>query len=228
MGAGSMGRVVAKEEAAAVATSTARCDGRETEWDGNNDIHVRRGKEGGLTTILQNGQINVLTKGKDEILHTRWLNMFNLKQTGKIHEGMFRSIIVLLTPTLTQDVLAAISRGMKKLVGRDGGGSESRFNSMRICELHREAHEKGLNVDGSREMLIAALKEAQLDSCRPHSSWGYPGGGVPTWVWADAVGGAIMMPGGLGVVLVCKAAPCFTAIVVRENTFYTKKEVVVG
>jgi hypothetical protein len=31
---------------------------------------------------------------------------------------------------------------------------------MRVSELRRKAHEKGLNVDGSREMLIAALKEA--------------------------------------------------------------------
>ena len=35
---------------------------------------------------------------------------------------------------------------------------DSKFNSMRICELRRESYEKGLNVDGSREMLIAALK----------------------------------------------------------------------
>jgi hypothetical protein len=69
------------------------------------------------------------------------------------------SINDLLTPTLMRDVLAAVSRGMKKLGGRDGdGGGDSRFNSMRICELRCESHEKGLNVDGSREMLIAALK----------------------------------------------------------------------
>jgi predicted amino acid-binding ACT domain protein len=69
------------------------------------------------------------------------------------------SINDLLTPTLMRDVLAAVSRGMKKFGGRDGdGGGDSRFNSMRICELRRESHEKGLNVDGSREMLIAALK----------------------------------------------------------------------
>jgi hypothetical protein len=39
---------------------------------------------------------------------------------------------------------------------------------MRISELRQEAHKKGLNVDGSREMLIAALKsavqEAEVDS----------------------------------------------------------------
>jgi hypothetical protein len=64
----------------------------------------------------------------------------------------------LLTPTLIRDVLAAVSRREKKLGGRDGDGGDSKFNSMRICELRRESYEKGLNVDGSREMLIAALK----------------------------------------------------------------------
>ena len=30
---------------------------------------------------------------------------------------------------------------------------------MRIIELHQKAHKKGLNVDGSREMLIATLEK---------------------------------------------------------------------
>jgi hypothetical protein len=63
------------------------------------------------------------------------------------------------TPTLIRDVLAAISRGKKKLRGSGGDDNDKcRFNSMCVSELRREAHEKGLNVDGSREMLIAALK----------------------------------------------------------------------
>jgi hypothetical protein len=76
----------------------------------------------------------------------------------------------LLTPTLMRDVFAAVSRGKKNLgvgCGKDGD-DDSRFNSMRISELRQEAHKKGLNVDGSREMLIAALKsavqEAEVDS----------------------------------------------------------------
>jgi hypothetical protein len=66
------------------------------------------------------------------------------------------------SPTLIRDVLAAVSRGKEKL-GVSGGGdgdNKSQFNSMRISELRQESHKKGLNVDGSREMLIAALKEA--------------------------------------------------------------------
>jgi len=37
---------------------------------------------------------------------------------------------------------------------------ENEYNTMCISELRRIAHERGLDVDGSREMLIAALKEA--------------------------------------------------------------------
>jgi predicted amino acid-binding ACT domain protein len=68
-----------------------------------------------------------------------------------------------VSPTLFRDVLAAVSRREKKS-GVSGGGdsnNNSRFSSMRISELRRESHEMGLNVDGSREMLIAALKAVQ-------------------------------------------------------------------
>ena len=91
----------------------------------------------------------------------------------------------LLTFTLFRDGQSAVSRREKKL-GVSGGGDgddESRFNSMRISELLQEAHEKGFNVDGSREMLIAALKavqEAEVDSeedseesdDEPEETWG--------------------------------------------------------
>jgi hypothetical protein len=64
---------------------------------------------------------------------------------------------------LITDVLAAVSRGERVVggSGQDGGDNESHFNAMRISELRKRAHEKGLNVDGSREMLIAALKSVQ-------------------------------------------------------------------
>jgi hypothetical protein len=64
--------------------------------------------------------------------------------------------------TLVMDVLAAVSRG-ERVAGGSGGDSddESHFNAMRISELRKRVHEKGLNVDGSREMLIAALKSVQ-------------------------------------------------------------------
>jgi hypothetical protein len=59
---------------------------------------------------------------------------------------------------LIRDVLSAVARGKKNDESDGDGSGESRFYSMCISELRREAHEKGLTVDGSREMLIAALK----------------------------------------------------------------------
>ena len=54
-------------------------------------------------------------------------------------------------------VLAAMERGARN--GGTDGDSRTDLRAMRINELRWKAHEKGLNVDGSREMLIAALKE---------------------------------------------------------------------
>ena len=51
---------------------------------------------------------------------------------------------------LMQDLLAAVVRGET----RTAGG----VNALRICELRRIAHEWGLDVDGSRAMLIASMK----------------------------------------------------------------------
>ena len=62
--------------------------------------------------------------------------------------------------TLMRDVLAATAR----VEMRSGGGDvtvDRKYDSLRISELRKRAHEKGLNVDGSREMLIAALKTVQ-------------------------------------------------------------------
>jgi speckle-type POZ protein len=58
---------------------------------------------------------------------------------------------------LMNDLFAAMAREPNR-AGATASG-ENEFNTLRISELRRMAHEKGLNVDGSREMLIAALKQ---------------------------------------------------------------------
>jgi hypothetical protein len=40
------------------------------------------------------------------------------------------------------------------------GGIESELTFMRISELRKKAYKKGLDVDGSREMLIVAIEES--------------------------------------------------------------------
>jgi hypothetical protein len=61
---------------------------------------------------------------------------------------------------LMNDLLAAVVRGDRNEGGADEEENEYRFTS--INELRRKAHEQGLEVDGSREMLIAALKANAL------------------------------------------------------------------
>jgi hypothetical protein len=60
--------------------------------------------------------------------------------------------------TLLNDMLTAFVRSETEYGGPAGGNDENDLSSMRVSELRRNAHEKGLNVDGSREMLIAALQ----------------------------------------------------------------------
>jgi hypothetical protein len=59
--------------------------------------------------------------------------------------------------TLMRDLFVAFAREPNR-PGSTANG-ENIFNTMRISELRRMVHERGLDVDGSREMLIAALKQ---------------------------------------------------------------------
>ena len=58
---------------------------------------------------------------------------------------------------LVKDLMAAMNR---KVVGKDKDGRNGdKFTTMRISDLRKELHEEGLDVDGSRETMIATLKE---------------------------------------------------------------------
>merc|ERR1711957_447011 len=56
---------------------------------------------------------------------------------------------------LVNDLLAAVARGEKE----DGVQKGSSYHRMRVGALRKLLHEKGLDVDGSREAMIAFLKE---------------------------------------------------------------------
>jgi len=63
---------------------------------------------------------------------------------------------------LLADVLSAVARGEN---ARNGNAVPSacegdQYITMRVSELRSKADAKGLDVDGSREMLIAALKQS--------------------------------------------------------------------
>ena len=57
---------------------------------------------------------------------------------------------------LITDVLTAVSRGE---AGNDTNGDNTNYNKMRVGTLRKMLDEKGLDVDGSRESMIALLKE---------------------------------------------------------------------
>ena len=55
---------------------------------------------------------------------------------------------------LITDVLTAVERGEQS-----GDGDSKDYNKMRVGKLRKMLDEKGLDVDGSREAMIALLKE---------------------------------------------------------------------
>ena len=70
-------------------------------------------------------------------------------------------ILISIVIQMQIETFVAMSRGERVVaVGVDVIGGDSQYNALRISELRKMVHEKGLNVDGSREMLIAALKGA--------------------------------------------------------------------
>ena len=61
------------------------------------------------------------------------------------------------TPILMKDVLSAVAR-------ESGAANGNRYSTMRISELRKELYNRGLDIDGSRETLIATLQEAKLSA----------------------------------------------------------------
>jgi len=65
------------------------------------------------------------------------------------------------------DILAAVARGEQN----DNDINDSiNYNKMRVGTLRKMLHEKGLDVDGSREAMIALLKENSEESDEVHSN----------------------------------------------------------
>jgi hypothetical protein len=56
---------------------------------------------------------------------------------------------------LLADVLVAVARGENNVGNATRDGDQ--YTTMRVCELRQKAHEKGICVDGTREILIKAL-----------------------------------------------------------------------
>ena len=59
-----------------------------------------------------------------------------------------------LPGSLMKDLLAAVARGEQS-----GDSNSTDYNTMRVGTLRKMLDDKGLDVDGSREAMIALLKE---------------------------------------------------------------------
>ena len=60
-----------------------------------------------------------------------------------------------------KDLLATVTRGKQK---SDRISDAPNYKKMKIGELRRRLDDKGLDVDGSREAMIALLKESSKES----------------------------------------------------------------
>ena len=57
-----------------------------------------------------------------------------------------------------KDLLSAMNR--KRAGSNQGGGNSDNLTTMRVSDLRKKLHEKGMDVDGSREMMITRLEES--------------------------------------------------------------------
>ena len=60
------------------------------------------------------------------------------------------------------DIMAAMASGSKRLALPDVDGGED-YKRMRVATLRHKLDAKGLDVDGSKEMLISRLEEAEAE-----------------------------------------------------------------
>ncbi|EJK59710.1 hypothetical protein THAOC_20035 [Thalassiosira oceanica] len=58
-----------------------------------------------------------------------------------------------MPPRLVKDLMVAQARGETK------SSATGDLDMMRVSQLRQLAHDKGLSVDGSREMLIASIED---------------------------------------------------------------------
>jgi hypothetical protein len=92
--------------------------------------------------LLKEAAMDFIVKNKVEMLEKKILTHATIEGLGS-------------------DILAAVLRGEKY------GGAvvdyEENFNAISVSELRLRAHEEGLDIDGSREMLISALEKKKSE-----------------------------------------------------------------
>ena len=102
----------------------------------------------------------------DNLLYADAMNCALLKETVmdfivKNKEEVMETVSFQDVPgNVCKDLLAAVTRCYDDDDEKDKGKEDAdNFATMRIGELRKKVQEKGLEIDGSRDALIAALKE---------------------------------------------------------------------
>jgi len=60
--------------------------------------------------------------------------------------------------SMMMDLITAIARGKRKH-DSDDSDDDCEYDAMRVSALRKKLHERGLDIDGSREAMIARLEE---------------------------------------------------------------------
>jgi len=106
----------------------------------------------------------------DNLLHADAMNCALLKEkvmdfiVKNKKEMMERVSFQDVPGNVCKDLLAAMSRHYQYYEEEEEGKDVEGFDTMRIGELRQKVQEKGLEIDGSRDALIAALKEHSSES----------------------------------------------------------------
>ena len=67
------------------------------------------------------------------------------------------------SPAVLTELVAAMASGSKKRPASSGADAGRDFKRMRVATLRQKLDNKGLDVDGSKEMLVSRLEEAESD-----------------------------------------------------------------
>lgn len=67
------------------------------------------------------------------------------------------------SPAILAEMMAAMASAHKKRPARDNGNESKDYKRMRVATLRKKLEAKGLDIDGSKEMLVSRLKEAEKD-----------------------------------------------------------------
>ena len=67
------------------------------------------------------------------------------------------------SPAILAEMMAAMASAHSKRAARDNGDESKDYKRMRVVSLRKKLGAKGLDIDGSKEMLVSRLKEAEKD-----------------------------------------------------------------